>query len=61
MVYRQPPPEHVTYIARDLTVETVDRSLKAREAAMKMMKFYLHRVQDRMKKLADKKRSTSFI
>lgn len=38
-------------------METVDRSLSAREAALKMLKFYLLRAQGRMKKMADKQRS----
>ena len=35
----------------------MDRSLQAREAGIKLLKFYLRRAQNRMKQLADKKRS----
>ena len=38
-------------------VEAVDRTLQTREAAIKLLKFYLQRAQNRMKQQADKKRS----
>lgn len=38
-------------------METVDRSLKAREAAIQLLKFYLGRAQSRIKSMADRKRS----
>ena len=46
-----------SYLAGDSKVEAVDRTLQAREAVIKMLKFYLQRAQNRMKKQADKKRS----
>ncbi|OMP04183.1 hypothetical protein CCACVL1_02182 [Corchorus capsularis] len=52
----KPPFRHLYLVGTSL-VETVDRSLKAREAAMNMLKFYLSRVQNKLKLLADKKRS----
>ena len=57
IVYGQPAPTHLPYLAGDSKVEAVDRSLQAREAAVKMLKFYLQRAQNRMKQQADKKRS----
>ncbi|KAL4302447.1 hypothetical protein GQ457_10G005140 [Hibiscus cannabinus] len=38
-------------------VASVDRSLQAREVAIKMLRFYLQRASERMKKQAGKKRS----
>ena len=40
-VYRQPHPVHLPYLAGESLVATVDRSLQAREVAIKMLKFYL--------------------
>ena len=57
VVYGQPPPIHLSYLAGDSKVEAVDRSLQVREAAIKMVKFYLNRAQNRMKQQADKRRS----
>ena len=36
---------------------TIDRSLQARKASIKMLKYYLHRAQHRMRQQADKGRS----
>ena len=57
IVYGQAAPTHLPYLAGDSKVEVVDRSLQTREAAIKMLKFYLQRAQNRMKQYADKKRS----
>ena len=57
MVYGQPAPTHLPYLVGDSKVDAVDRSLQAREAAIKMVKFYLQRAQNHMKQQADKKRS----
>ena len=40
-VYRQPLPTHLPYLAGESQVGVVDRSLQAREAGIKMLKFYL--------------------
>ncbi|GKA63783.1 ty3-gypsy retrotransposon protein [Tanacetum coccineum] len=56
-VYGQTPPLHNPYVARESEVETVDRSLQAKESAIGMLKFHIKRVQDRLKKYADLKRS----
>ena len=59
MVYGQPPSLHIPYVARDSlveVVETVDRSFKAREECIEMLKYHLNRAQQRMKSQADKRR-----
>ncbi|GMI90769.1 hypothetical protein HRI_002746200 [Hibiscus trionum] len=45
------------YLRWESLVASVDRDLQHREAALKMMKFYLQRAQIRMKQQADKKRT----
>ena len=49
VVYGQPVPTQLHYLSGNSHVEAVDRSLKTREAAIKMVKFYLQRAQNRMK------------
>ncbi|GJT84891.1 pentatricopeptide repeat-containing protein [Tanacetum coccineum] len=56
-VYGQTPPLHNPYVAVESAVESVDRSLHARERAIEMLQFHIKRAQDRMKKYADLKRS----
>jgi len=53
VVYGQPPSLHIPYVAGDSVVEAVDRSLKAREECIEMLKFHLNRAQQRMKLQAD--------
>lgn len=57
VVYGQVPHVHRPYLAGESTAEVVDRSLQAREAVIKLLKFYLQRAQNRMKILVDKKRT----
>jgi len=57
VVYGQPPSIHIPYIAGDSKVEAIDRSLKAREECIEMLKFHLTRAQQRMKTQADKHRT----
>ncbi|GJZ02498.1 reverse transcriptase [Tanacetum coccineum] len=57
VVYGQTPPLHNPYLAGESAVESVDRSLQAREAAIEMIKFHITRAQDRMKRYANLKRS----
>ena len=57
VVYGQAPPTYLPYLPGALQVEAVDRSLRTREAALKLVKFHLHRAQNRMKQQADKRRS----
>ena len=56
VVYGQPPSLHGPYVVGDTLVEAVDRSLKAREECIEMLKHHLTRAQQRMKKQADKHR-----
>nr|GEX01561.1 retrotransposable element Tf2 [Tanacetum cinerariifolium] len=56
-LYGQTPLIHTSYVAKDSFVELVDRTLRAREQAITMLKFHLKDAQDRMKTYADKKRS----
>ena len=56
-VYGQPAPLYSPHLNEKSTVMVVDRSLKARQAAIEMLKFYLARAQNRMKQQADKGRS----
>lgn len=49
MVYGQRPSLYVPYITGDSKVEVVDRSLKAREECIKILRFHLERAQNRMK------------
>ena len=57
MVYGQPAPVHLPYLPGESKVEAVDGSLKAREATIKLLKFYLQRAINRMKQYADKKKA----
>nr|GEU39714.1 hypothetical protein [Tanacetum cinerariifolium] len=50
------PPIHFPYLARESSVEVVDRSMLAREQVLNMLKFYLKRAQDRMVSLAYRNR-----
>ena len=56
VVYGQPAPIHVPYMAGDSSVEAVDRSLATRESTITLLKFHLVRAQTRMKQQADKAR-----
>jgi len=55
-VYGQSPALHIPYLAGDSKVEAVDRSLRAREECIRMLKFHLERAQRKMKQQADKHR-----
>ncbi|GKE07481.1 ty3-gypsy retrotransposon protein [Tanacetum coccineum] len=57
IVYGQPPNLHLPYIAGTSAIEEVDRTMQAREQAIAMLQFHLNRSQDRIKSMADKKRS----
>lgn len=56
-LYGQTPPLHLPYISGATLVASVDRTLQNREAMRKVLKFHLSRAQDRMKQMADKRRS----
>nr|GEU99885.1 hypothetical protein [Tanacetum cinerariifolium] len=51
-VYGQPPTSPILYSPRQSKVDSVDRSLAAREAIRQMLQFYLERAQSRMKAIA---------
>jgi hypothetical protein len=57
VVYGQPPPIHLPYLPGSATTLTVDRSLMAREEAIKLIQFHLLRAQNRMLQQANKHRS----
>nr|GEY20097.1 hypothetical protein [Tanacetum cinerariifolium] len=57
IVDRLTPPDHITYTKGDSLVDVVDRSLRAREAAIDLLKFHIKRSQNRMESLADKHKS----
>nr|GEU62195.1 retrotransposable element Tf2 [Tanacetum cinerariifolium] len=55
--YGQCPPVDVPYVGGESKVESVDRSLKAREEDVDICKFHLKRAHDKMKSQADKHRT----
>lgn len=57
VVYGQAPPLHLPYLPGESTSLTVDRSLLAREEAIKLLKFHLMRAQNRQTQQANKHRS----
>ncbi|GKA41049.1 retrotransposable element Tf2 [Tanacetum coccineum] len=57
VVYGQPPPLHIPYVAKYNNVEAVDRTPHAREQTIQLLKFNLKKALDRMKSQADKRRS----
>ena len=57
VVYGQTPPLHIPYVPGSSTVDSVDRSLTAREAALHLSKHNLQKAQNRMKQQADQHRS----
>ena len=57
IVYGQAAPVHLPYLLRDSKIDMVDKSLQAREAAIKLLKFHLYRTRNKMKQQANHKRS----
>ncbi|GKB25597.1 ty3-gypsy retrotransposon protein [Tanacetum coccineum] len=57
VLYAQTPPIHIPYVSGESRVDTVDRTLTAREEVIKALTFHLKRSQERMKTQADKHRS----
>lgn len=57
VVFGQAPPLHIPYISGDSAIEAVDRSLSAREEALKRIKENLAKAQNIMKQYADLNRS----
>nr|GEZ25398.1 hypothetical protein [Tanacetum cinerariifolium] len=56
LLYGQTPPIHIPYVSGESRVDSVDRTLRAREEVVRALKFHLKRTQDRMKAQADKHR-----
>ncbi|GJV76968.1 retrotransposon-related protein [Tanacetum coccineum] len=56
-VYGQPPSSPIFYSSGQSKVDSVDRSLEAREAIIQMLQFHLERAQARMKAVADSHRT----
>lgn len=57
VVYGMPPPIHRPYLLGSTAVETVHRSLQQRDQAITMLKQNLCKAQNKMKQIADKRRS----
>lgn len=57
MLYGRPPTSPIAYVQGKSLVDTVDRSLEAREATIRLLKFHLERSHHRMKAIADAKRT----
>lgn len=56
VLYGHKPPTHLPYVPHSSLVETVDRSLQARESTIRLLKHHLMLAQSRMKSQADKHR-----
>ncbi|KAD4888918.1 hypothetical protein E3N88_20991 [Mikania micrantha] len=56
-LYGYPPPIFVPYVPKDVRAAAVNELLCDREATIKLLRFSLTRAQNRMKQLADKRRS----
>lgn len=57
VVYGQVPPLHVPYLAGESSIDMVDRTLTARETALRLIKENLAKAQNRMRQMANKGRS----
>ena len=57
IVYGQPPPLHIPYLPEATAVESVGRSLHAREKVIHSLRHNWSKAQHKMKQLADKHRS----
>jgi len=60
VVYGKPPPLYLPYLLGKSKLDSVDRIVVKREEMLKVPKFHLRRVQDRMKQTTDKHRTDSF-
>ncbi|GJU09211.1 retrotransposable element Tf2 [Tanacetum coccineum] len=56
-VYGQSPLCHITYQVGDSVVDTVDKTMVAREKANQMLQFHIKRAHGRMKNMANKNRT----
>nr|GEV52574.1 retrotransposable element Tf2 [Tanacetum cinerariifolium] len=57
VLYGQKPPIHIPYVSGESRVDTLDKTLIAREEVIQALRFHLKRTQDRMKMQANKNRS----
>lgn len=57
VLYGQTPPIHMPYLPGESALESVDRTMQAKEQVVEMLKFHLKRAQDRMKSLAEKNKT----
>ncbi|GJV55960.1 retrotransposon-related protein [Tanacetum coccineum] len=57
ILYGQTSPIHIPYVSGESRVDSVDRTLTAREEVVRALKFHLKRTQDRMKVQEEKHRS----
>ncbi|GJW60257.1 retrotransposable element Tf2 [Tanacetum coccineum] len=57
ILYGQTPPIHIPYVSGESRVDTIDRTLTAREEVIKALAFHLKRSQERMRTQTDKHRS----
>ncbi|KAL8128454.1 hypothetical protein V2J09_017609 [Rumex salicifolius] len=57
ILYGQPPPLHLPYLPGESSLAVVDRSLRKREELLELLKFRLHRAQNRQKQADDARRS----
>nr|GEZ63732.1 hypothetical protein [Tanacetum cinerariifolium] len=57
VLYGQPPFNPIAYIQVQCLVDAVDSTLAAREAMIQLLEFYMERAQNRMKTIADAKRT----
>ncbi|GKA65821.1 putative mitochondrial protein [Tanacetum coccineum] len=55
ILYGQKPPIHIPYVSGESIVDSVNRTLTAREEVIGLLKFHLKRTQDRMKAQAGQK------
>lgn len=56
-LYGVSPPVHIPYIRRDSKIESVDAFIWSREAAIEILKHHLVRAWNRMKQVADAKKT----
>lgn len=57
VLYNQPPPVHRPYILGSSNIDAIDKSMLIRDKVLEELKYNLHRAQNRMKQLVDRKRS----
>ena len=56
-LYGFPPPIHIPYFPKDSNVAVVDIYTRDREATIALLKHHLNKAANRMKQMADKRRT----